>query len=88
MFMKIVEMSHKKIESIKQLKEICTEETKDFFIRLSIGRSSKDIAFDHDLNRFVVFNNIDDTDQALTEAELYTKSNIGKAIDSGNFYKY
>lgn len=70
------------------LKEICTEETQDFFIHLSIGRSSKDISFDKDMNKFMIFNNIDDTNQFLTEAELFTESNIGKAIEAGNFYKY
>ena len=81
-------MSYTKIKSVEDLKSRCYNEMNDFFIYLGIGRSSKDIYYDSDLNKFEIHNNIDDTEQLLTEGELFTKSNIGEAITRGNFYKY
>jgi len=77
-----------KITSVEQLKSICTEETQEFFIWLGIARSSKSIAFDEDMNKFYIHNEIDDTEQFITPNELFTKSNIGDAITGGNFWKY
>lgn len=37
-------------------------------------------------NKFDIWNSIDDTWQTLTKKGLYSKSNIGKAIDDGNFF--
>ena len=78
----------KLIKSITELKELCTElETVDCFIMLNGGaRSSKDISYSE--GTFYVYNNIDDTEQHLTEKELYTDSNIGEAIDKKALYKY
>lgn len=79
------------VKSIDQLKTILADgETKDFFILLHFGlRSSKAISFDGD-NTFYVLNEIDDTEQELTEQELMNNdlTNIGKAINNGVFYLY
>lgn len=79
----------KQVKSMDQLKTILADgETKDFFIQLHFGlRSSKAISFDGD-NTFYVLNEIDGTEQELTEQELMDSdiTNIGKAINSGAFY--
>lgn len=77
------------VKSVNQLKTILADgETKDFFILLHFGlRSSKAISFDGD-NTFYVLNEIDGTEQELTEQELMNSdiTNIGKAINNGAFY--
>ena len=77
------------VKSVNQLKTILADgETKDFFILLNYGlRSSKAISFDGD-NTFYVLNEIDGTEQELTEQELMDSdiTNIGKAINNGAFY--
>lgn len=79
----------KQIKSINQLKDVLADgEVKDFFIQLHFGlRSSKAISFDGD-NTFYVLNEIDGTEQELTEQELMDSdiTNIGKAINNGAFY--
>lgn len=79
----------KQIKSINQLKDILADgEVKDFFILLNYGlRSSKVMSYDGD-NTFYVLNEIDDTEQELTEQELMNNdlTNIGKAINNGAFY--
>lgn len=79
----------KQVKSVNQLKIILADgETKDFFILLNFGlRSSKAISFDGD-NTFYVLNEIDGTEQELTEQELMNSdiTNIGKAINNGAFY--
>ena len=75
------------IKTIKQLKEACMDESQDFFIQFNGGvRSSKTIEFHSDEEIFEIFNFIDDTEQELTEKELFTESNIGKAITKGAMY--
>ena len=71
----------KKITSIKQLKDLIAKQENglECFIALNGGiRSSKQIWFNG--KKFEVYNFVDDTEQKLTEAELFTKSNIGEAI--------
>lgn len=81
----------KQVKSMDQLKSILADgETKEFFILLNGGlRSSKTISYDGD-NTFYVLNEIDDTEQVLTEQELMNNdlTNIGKAINNGAFYQY
>ena len=80
----------KKIESIKQLKNLAQREKGcDCFIALNGGlRSSKYIKFENGI--FYIFNEIDDTEQELTEDELQNVSitNIGKAINLKSLYLY
>lgn len=77
------------VKSTDQLKTILADgETKDFFILLNYGlRSSKAISYDGS-STFYVLNEIDGTEQELTEQELMNSdiTNIGKAINNGAFY--
>ena len=79
-----------KIESVDHLKQLCTcsDQTDGLccFITLGggIARSYKSIWFENDI--FHTFNYIDDTEQDLTVEELYTASNIGEAIKTGNLW--
>ena len=79
------------VKSTDQLKTILADgETKDFFILLNYGlRSSKAISYDGS-STFYVLNEIDDTEQELTEQELMNSdiTNIGEAINKGAFYLY
>ena len=77
------------VKSTDQLKTILADgETKDFFILLNfVLRSSKAISYDGS-STFYVLNEIDGTEQELTEQELMNSdlTNIGKAINNGAFY--
>uniref|UniRef100_A0A6M3X7T2 Uncharacterized protein n=1 Tax=viral metagenome TaxID=1070528 RepID=A0A6M3X7T2_9ZZZZ len=74
-----------KIESVEQLKTEA-KDADDFFILLKFGlKSSKRIWWNG--KRFLILNQIDNSEQHLTEKELYTESNIGIAIDKGAFFK-
>jgi hypothetical protein len=52
------------------------------------ARSSKDIYKEN--NIYYVYNYVDDTENSFTEEELFdpSKTIIGEAITSGNFYVY
>jgi len=76
-----------KVESIDHLKKMLSNgDTKDFFIHMGPCKSSKCMSYDGD--KFWVLNEIDDTEQELTDAELISKSNIGESINEGVFYAY
>ena len=75
------------IESLEDLKEYLKDgECHEFFIWLGICRSSKAMTYDGD-DCFWVLNEIDNTEEQLTTAELI-ESNIGIAIKNGRFYAY
>ena len=75
------------ITSVQQLKDCCNGVQRDCFIALTGNiKSSKAIEYYEDSEEFYIVNYIDDTDQTLTERELYTKSNIGEAIKEGAFF--
>jgi hypothetical protein len=74
-----------KVTTLNELKHLA-EETNDFCVVLKFGlRSSKTISFDGEL--FYIYNDIDGSEDELTEAELM-ESIIGEAITKGAFYKY
>ena len=80
----------KKINNIETLKEI-SKDGVDCFILLNAGiRSSKHILYDDDDKIFYILNEIDDSEQELTEQQLmdleYT--NIGVAILKGALFEY
>ncbi len=82
-------MGYTKIMSIEHLKEFSKDTNLSAFIYLNGGlRSSKTIHWDPKEEVFIILNEIDDSEQILTEAELSTESNIAEAIDKGAFYKY
>lgn len=75
------------INSIEKLKSEAKNGL-DCFIALSGGfRSSKHIWYKEDDNTFEIINQIDGAEQCLTEAELYTESNIGEAMQKNSLIK-
>jgi hypothetical protein len=73
-FGKVVE----RVESVNELKRLCVKRT-TFYLALNHGvYSRKTIRWDGKV--FHVHNHIDESRQKLTEAQLFTESNIGKAI--------
>lgn len=80
----------RQIKTIEELKELAKDKQADCFISLAGGlaRSSKTVEFMTDENKFLVYNDIDGSDQTLTAEELSTESNIGEAIQKGALYLY
>lgn len=80
---------YKPIKSVADLIGFLKDgEWHDFFINLGGVRSSKAIKLRPSGKSVTVVNEIDDTRQVLHITSLYTRSNIGQAIDDGNFYAY
>lgn len=78
-----------RINNIDKLKESKNKST-EFFIQLNGRvRSSKIISWDENEKKFYITNQIDDTEQVLTEEELFDTgySLIGKAISDGAFWR-
>jgi len=76
----------KLVKSINDLKKLSINGTR-FFISLGgILRSNKFVEWQPKKKRFYVMNEIDGTEQELKPKELYTDSNIGKAIKTNRFY--
>lgn len=83
-------MQNIRVRNIDHLKELINNEKTDFFICLDGGlRSSKTIC-PLDDNKFLVFNEIDGTEEEFTEQELMDKdfTNIGEAMTAGALYCY
>jgi hypothetical protein len=79
----------KQVKSIEHLKKLCLNNSNEFFIKLNYNaRSSKYIFYNKDKELFYIINYIDDTEQSLSEEELFTESSIGEAITKGAFYVY
>lgn len=89
-------MSHILIRDVEHLKRLCNdngeEEPIECFINLGGIRSSKNITYNPELETFTVINEIDWSEQELTERELMDSSckhtNIGRAIIENRFYLY
>lgn len=74
---------------MREFKKACSkEEPAEFFISLGGGlvRSSKSAMLIGE--KFVILNEADNSEDVLTEKELFTKSNIGEAIEKGALYSY
>ena len=81
--------ARKRITSIGELKREARAGA-DFALLLQHGLfSRKTIAYDRAAKVFSIWNHIDDTEQALTEAELddRNRTNIGWGIRKGAFVK-
>ena len=79
---------YERVNDIKELIEKATEEQQDCFIRLRGGlRSGKDIRYHPEIERFTVFNNIDETEDDFTLKE-FEQSLTGKALTLGALYYY
>ena len=69
----------KHVESVDELKRLCGKAT-TFYLALNYGLySRKTIRWDGKV--FHIHNHIDESRQKLTEAQLFTESNIGKGIE-------
>lgn len=80
-----------KITSVQQLREMIENDNLEYFILLNGGlRSSKIVCMNDDGERFDIVNEIDESEQTLSEDELMDKNltNIGYAITNGAFYCY
>lgn len=76
------------IKDVAQLKEL-SKNGLDCHIRLNFNfRSSKHIYYNEDTNIFEVINYIDDSEQFLTEEQLFDENytNIGKALKHNALY--
>ena len=84
-------MKATQVKSLQHLKEILSDrdgDTREFFILLNGGlRSSKLMSWDGE-NTFYIVNEIDDTEQELSEAQLMdrTYTNIGYALEKGALF--
>ena len=80
----------RKVTSISELKSMIIDENKhDYFILLNGGlRSSKFVDVDDKCEKFYIMNEIDGTEQELSESEIMDRdiTNIGYAIENGAFY--
>jgi hypothetical protein len=79
-----------RIRDLDHLRQLAGGESPiDCFITLGPGgmlRSSKRVHYETGADRFWVLNEIDDSEQTLSDDELWTQSHIGEAIDKGAFY--
>jgi hypothetical protein len=79
------------VTSIDQLKEMIANHVHDYFIRLNGGfRSSKNLDYVPDEDKFIIFNEIDGSEQELDEQQLMDRdyTNVGYAITVGALYSY
>lgn len=78
-----------KINSLDELKTLCSNNPAECFILLNFGlRSSKDIEYDESSDAWNILNHIDDTEQVVSTKELSEKTNIIEALEKGALYKY
>jgi hypothetical protein len=69
------------VKSVYELKLLAADGA-NFFLTLNGGlRSSKYIQWETATEKFYVMNEIDGSEQNLSEKELFTESNIGEAIN-------
>tara|TARA_R100000329_G_scaffold822_1_gene1556 strand:+ start:4123 stop:4374 length:252 start_codon:yes stop_codon:yes gene_type:complete len=75
----------KVVKSLEELKSICLNEYKDFYISLANGlaKSSKEIMYNEEENIFHVFSAINGEYFDYTEKELSKYTNILQAIKTG-----
>lgn len=79
------------VKTTSQLKRMIYDGAHDYFIMLNGGaRSSKYMDYSIYSEKFYITNEIDGSEQELTEAQLMDEeyTNIGKAITAGAFYSY
>lgn len=75
------------VKSLDELKQICDDRMRDFFIQLNFGIR---ISYDSNSDKFHVININDDSEYELSTKEIMDKNNnyIGKAIELGAFFQY
>lgn len=77
-------MNHIKVKSIEHLNELLDKDNQDFVLTIGVARSSKHITW-NGTDEYYVYHYIDDTEVCLNTEEL-TSSNIGTAINNGQFF--
>lgn len=78
----------RKIKDLTELKELSSKKKCKCFIVLNFGvRSVKDIRYYPSKGIFKVFNEIDGTEQQLTENQLSTETNIIRALENGALWR-
>jgi hypothetical protein len=77
----------KNIKSVRELRQSLKRGYIDFVLQLENCVSSHKNIYQNDDGSFEVFNYIDESTQVLTGKELYTLSNIGKAMRQGAFWQ-
>ncbi len=79
-------MKPTQIKTLRQLKK-AAKNGLDCFILLNFGlKSSKHIWYDESSKQFEIINFIDGSEVCLKEKELFSNSNIGKALEKGALY--
>ncbi len=75
----------RRIKTIKQLKKLAKDGLDCFILLNGCMRSSKHIRYYPDKNKFFVWNLIDDSEQKLTESQIFDSAytNIGEAMKKG-----
>lgn len=84
------------VRDVNHLKQLCSEnpeEPTEFYILFSgFIRSSKNIMYEPETEMFSIVNEVDDSEQELTEMQLMDSSckhtNIGRAIIENRFFMY
>lgn len=81
---------YKRIASIEQLKELAKNGADCFILLRGCLRSSKHIWYYPEENRFDVFNDIDDSEEELTESQILdgAYTHIGEAMMNGTLFYY
>lgn len=79
-----------KIKNIKEFRVLTKNKQLDCCILLCNGmlRSSKNIYFYSEHNKYEMMHEIDGTVEWLTEKQLLNNTNIGKALKNGALWKY
>lgn len=72
-----------RIRNCRQLRQAIKNGAIEFLLLLTGGACSRKLISLEEDNRFRVFNYIDDSTQTLTGKQLYTRSNIGRAMRQG-----
>ena len=75
-----------KVQSVAHLRALIKAGTHGYALALNYGLFSRKTIRTMRGGKFRIINHIDDSKATLTEAELYTESNIGEAITKGAFF--
>ena len=80
-------MKTKKINSVSEFRAAIKSGKHSFLLVLAGGLAySRKSVYINKRNKFSIFNHIDDSRETLSDKQLFTHCNIGKAINVGAFY--
>jgi len=81
-------MAFEKIVNTNTLREICSgPDVIEGFIHFGVARSSKRLFYDNEEKTWWMYNEIDDSEETLTDTE-FEKSTVAKAVREGAFFLY